>query len=85
MIPYVVDASVAIKWFVEEEHAVAARRVLADGYTLSAPDLVWLACGNILWKKIQHGELTAQEVHPADSGARGLLKICAEGLAMSMA
>lgn len=37
MIRHVVDASVAIKWFVEEVHAEAARRLLADVYVLYAP------------------------------------------------
>jgi predicted nucleic acid-binding protein len=61
MIRHVVDASVAVKWFVEEVHAEAARRLLADEYALAAPDLVWPECGNILWKKVQRGELTAPE------------------------
>jgi predicted nucleic acid-binding protein len=61
MIRHVVDASIAVKWFVEEVHADAARCLLADVYALSAPDLLWPECGNILWKKVQQGELTAQE------------------------
>jgi predicted nucleic acid-binding protein len=61
MIRHVVDASVAVKWFVDEVHAEAARRLLADVYVLSAPDLLWPECGNILWKKVQRGELMAQE------------------------
>lgn len=61
MTRHVVDASVAIKWFVEEEHAAAARRLLDDEYELCAPDLWWPECSNILWKKVQRSELTAQE------------------------
>ena len=61
MMRQVVDACVAIKWFVEEPHADAARCLLADTYALYAPDLIWPECGNILWKKVQRGELTAQE------------------------
>jgi len=36
----VVDASVAIKWFVEEIWSDAARAVLGSGEPLIAPDLV---------------------------------------------
>jgi len=61
MIRHVVDANVAIKWFVEEVHADQARRLQDDEYELLAPGLLWPESGNILWKKVQRGELTAEE------------------------
>jgi len=61
MTPYVVDASIVIKWFVDEVHAEAARRLEEDQYELSAPDLLWSECGNILWKKVRRRELTPDE------------------------
>jgi predicted nucleic acid-binding protein len=61
MTPHVVDASVVIKWFVNEVHAGAARRLQEDQYQLFAPDLLWSECGNILWKKVRRGELTPDE------------------------
>jgi predicted nucleic acid-binding protein len=53
----VVDASVAIKWFIPEELSQDARRVLAAEYELLAPDLLWAELGNVLWKKHRRGEL----------------------------
>ena len=58
---HVVDASVVIKWFVDEVHAEAARRLQEDRYDLLAPDLLWPESGNILWKKVRRGELTPDE------------------------
>jgi predicted nucleic acid-binding protein len=68
MIRHVVDASIAIKWFVDEVHAEAARRLLADDYVFYAPDLLWPECGNILWKKVQRRELTSQEARVIREG-----------------
>jgi predicted nucleic acid-binding protein len=58
----VVDASVAIKWFVPEVHAEAARRLLREGTTLWAPDLIWAEVANALWRKWREKELSAEAV-----------------------
>jgi predicted nucleic acid-binding protein len=58
---YVVDASVAVKWYVPEIHSVAAERLLDPAYDLHAPDLIVPEFGNILWKKVGRGELTATQ------------------------
>jgi predicted nucleic acid-binding protein len=55
----VIDASVAIKWVVQETgtpEALALRKA-----TLAAPDLLVPECANILWKKHRLGQLTAGE------------------------
>jgi predicted nucleic acid-binding protein len=58
----VVDASVVIKWHVDEIHADAARRLLADDApALHVPDLMFPEVGNILWKKIRRNDLTEEE------------------------
>ena len=58
----VVDASVAIKWFVPEIHADAARRLLREGVVLLAPDLIWAEVANALWRKWREKELPAEAV-----------------------
>ncbi len=60
---YVVDASVAVKWFVPETHTEAALRLLDGSHQLLAPDLLLPEMGNILWKKVRRRQLTTQESH----------------------
>jgi predicted nucleic acid-binding protein len=54
----VVDASVAIKWFIPEVHAIFATRLLHTNLHFIAPDLIFAEVGNILWKKYRSKELT---------------------------
>ena len=58
----VVDASVAVKWFVPEVHAPAARRLLSGELTLLAPDLIWAEVANALWRKWREGESAVEIV-----------------------
>lgn len=57
---FVVDASVAIKWVVDEVDSSAAIS-LAD-HDLIAPDLLLIECANALWAKARRGELAPLEV-----------------------
>jgi predicted nucleic acid-binding protein len=56
----VVDASIAVKWVVEEDGTQAAL-ALRTRAKLIAPDLLVAECANILWKKVQRGELSKDE------------------------
>lgn len=56
----VVDASVAIKWVVEEEGTETAVD-LRSRFRFVAPELIIPECANILWKKVQRSELTRDE------------------------
>jgi predicted nucleic acid-binding protein len=58
---WVVDASVAVKWFIPEIHSEVAKRLLIEGNELVAPELLLPEVGNILWKKYRIGELEAVE------------------------
>ena len=57
----VVDASVAVKWVLREEHDAQARRVLSRGRLL-APHLLWAEIGNTLWKRYRRREASVEEV-----------------------
>lgn len=58
--PIVVDASVVVKWIVSEADSADALQV-RDLYTPIAPELAIAECANILWKKVQRGNLTTEQ------------------------
>lgn len=60
----VIDASIAIKWVVEESGSDQALK-LRQQTTLIAPDLLVAECANILWKKVQREELSPDEANLA--------------------
>jgi len=64
VIHFVIDASVAIKWLVEEQGTDEALRLLEKA-KLSAPDLLIAECANILWKKVRRNELSKDEAQIA--------------------
>jgi predicted nucleic acid-binding protein len=57
----VVDASVAVKWFVTEEGHLPALRLLDQSHLLIAPDLIFSETANVLWKKLRKGEVTQEQ------------------------
>lgn len=56
----VIDASIAIKWVVEED-GTAEALTLRRRAKLIAPELLAAECANILWKKVQRDELSKDE------------------------
>jgi predicted nucleic acid-binding protein len=56
---FVIDASVAIKWVIQETGTQAALQLRR--HRLLAPDLLVPEVSNILWKKVRRGELSEQE------------------------
>jgi predicted nucleic acid-binding protein len=55
----VIDASIAVKWVVEESGTPEAL-TLRRRAKLVAPDLLAVECANILWKKVQRHELSKE-------------------------
>lgn len=63
----VVDASVGVKIFVQEDLSVAAQRLFAlaiedDYFQLHVPDLFYAECANVLWKNARYQRLSRGEV-----------------------
>jgi predicted nucleic acid-binding protein len=57
---FVIDASVAVKWVVEEDGTFEAL-TLRRRARLIAPELLVAECANILWKKVRRNNLSRQE------------------------
>jgi predicted nucleic acid-binding protein len=60
VITLVIDASIAVKWVVDEEGTSDAL-ALRHKARLIAPDLLVAEYANILWKKVQRAELSSEE------------------------
>ncbi len=56
----VIDASIAIKWLIDEE-GTAQALMLRRRAKLIAPELLVAECANILWKKVRRDELSTDE------------------------
>jgi predicted nucleic acid-binding protein len=57
----VVDASVAVKWFVPESHTAIAKDIMLQPGTKHVPDLFRAEVVSVLCRKIQVKELSADE------------------------
>lgn len=55
----IIDASVALKWFIEESESHVARRILDCDKPLAAPDLVIAEVCNAAWKAVRRNVMTA--------------------------
>ncbi len=68
----VVDASVALKWFVEEKGSAQARSLLTEDTVLAAPDLVVAEVCNAAWKLERLGVLGRSEREAIAAEIEGL-------------
>ncbi len=57
----VLDASVLIKLFFEEDHSDRAEQCVRAAEELHAPDLIWAEAGNVIWKRHRRGDLSVED------------------------
>lgn len=67
----IVDASVAVKWFLAEHLHDEARSLLTSAEPLLAPDILATEFANVMWVKTRRGEIEA------DQAARALSAVAA--------
>lgn len=65
MTGYVVDASVAVKWLVQEDHSDEAIGLLDGGARLVAPSLLFAEAANALWAMHRRGDISADDMNDA--------------------
>ena len=58
---YIIDASVAVKWYVPEIYQQVTWKLLNPAYHLHVPEFFLLEFGNFLCKKQRRGELNFDE------------------------
>ena len=61
MTGYVVDASVAVKWLVQEAFSQEASRMLDASLSLVAPELMFAEVTNALWAMRCRGDIVAHD------------------------
>lgn len=61
----VVDASVAVQWFVPEPGSADAAQLLSSSALFLAPDFMPLEATNAWWKKCRRGEMAPEQVEHA--------------------
>src|SRR5579871_6430079 len=70
--PYVIDTSVAMKWYIPEDDSSDARAYMALGLDLHAPDLLPIEAGHALLKRVRSA---APDRHLPSDKARRIVAI----------
>ena len=66
----VVDASVAVKWYLAEANSDIAQRLIGDAYELVAPDLLHLEVANALYKAWRRGAIDIAHMNASMTNLR---------------
>ena len=67
MTTFVVDASVAVKWFVEEAHTAEARSLLPPDAVRIAPDFILVEFAHVMLKQVRRGPLSPDDARLANA------------------
>lgn len=67
---YVVDASVAAKWFFPEQHTEPALRLLDQATALHAPDILFVEVDSVICKRIRRREINPRAGHEIRAAIR---------------
>ena len=77
MTTFVIDASVAVKWFLppsQEQYSENAfallKRYVAGQIRFLVPDLFWAELGNVCWKAMRQGRWSQKDAQAAVSGTK---------------
>jgi predicted nucleic acid-binding protein len=65
MTGFVVDASVAVKWLIDEPLSGQAARLLENDLPLVAPEVIYAEAANALWAIARRGQIGAADVREA--------------------
>jgi predicted nucleic acid-binding protein len=57
----VIDASVALKWYLDEPNAETAREILASNEMLVAPEIIVSEIANAAWLRLNRGDVTTEQ------------------------
>lgn len=79
---FIVDSSVALKWFVGEPRHEAAKRLILAAERMVAPEWAYAEVTNALWRKARVGEISSEQVLAAihELPNRVEFSSCDEGL-----
>jgi predicted nucleic acid-binding protein len=58
---FVIDTSVAVKWYLPEVYQTEAQQFLDPRYDRNAPDFIHAELGSVILKKVRRGEINDEE------------------------
>jgi predicted nucleic acid-binding protein len=89
--PLVVDASVAVKWVLDEDDHAKARRIIGTVEQVLVPELIWAEVTNVIWRRQRQGEFTIAdaldllaELQAANVESRPIEPLAADALALAV-